>query len=123
MKKCILIITIIIILCLTGCSTDIKDNTYQPQEQPHLYWKDIDVLVTDIDRRRWFAGTHWYEVKITVESEEYGLIENFTIKGSGAFGCPHEWDYEEGQIVQAELYSWVMDSTGEVVRRDINKIY
>lgn len=123
MKKHILIITLVIILCCTGCDAQVENEVYQPQEHPHLYWKDIDVIVTDIDKRRWFTGTHWYEVKITVESEEYGLMENFTIKGSGAFGCPNEWSYEEGQIIQAKLYSWVMDSTGEIVKRKINKIY
>ena len=123
MKKCALIIMSLIILCLTGCNINAKGNTYQPQEQPHLYWKDIDVIVTDIDKRHWFATTHWYVVNITVESEEYGLIENFEKKGSGAFGCPKEWNYEEGQTVKAQLYSWVMDSTGEVTRREINKIY
>ena len=100
-----------------------KDNAYQPQEQPHLYWKDIDVVVTDIDKRHWFASTHWYVVNLTVQSEEYGLIENFEIEGSGAFGCPKEWNYEEGQTVRAQLYSWVIDSTEEVTRRKINKVY
>lgn len=123
MKKYVLIIMIVVILFLTGCNMQIDDSTYQPPEQPHLYWKDIDVVVTDIDKRHWFATTHWYKVEITVESEEYGLIEDFEIKGSGLFGRPDEWDYEEGQIVRAELYSWVMDSTGEVVRRKINRVY
>lgn len=123
MKKYALIIVLLIALCLTGCNIKTKDSAYQPQERPHLYWKDIDVIVTDIDKRHWFATTHWYVVNITVESEEYGLIKSFEIKGSGTFGCPNEWDYEEGQIIKAELFSWVMDSTGEVTRREINKIY
>ena len=123
MKKYALIIMLLIALCLTGCNIKTKDSAYQPQERPHLYWKDIDVIVTDIDKRHWFATTHWYVVNITVESEEYGLSKSFEIKGSGAFGCPNEWDYEEGQIIKAELFSWVMDSTGEVTRREINKIY
>ena len=123
MKKYILIITLIMILCLTGCNTNTGDQEYQVPEQPHLYWKDIDVMITDINKRHWFAGTHWYVVGLTVKSEEYGLTETFEIKGSGAFGCPGAWKYEEGQVVKAELYSWVIDSTGEVVKRKINMIY
>lgn len=125
MKKFILmIITIILCMtCLTCCGIAEKDRTYHIKEQPHLYWKDIDVVVTDIDKKHWFATTHWYEVDITVESKEYGLIKNFEIKGSGAYGCPKEWNYEEGQTVKAQLYSWVMNSTGEIIRREINKIY
>lgn len=123
LNKCVLIIMLTTIICLTGCSTEIENKTYQVQEQPHLYWKDIDVTITDIDKRHWFAGTHWYAVEVTVKSEEYGLIESFEIEGSGAFGCPNAWNYEEGQVVEAELYSWVMDSTGEVVKRKINQVY
>lgn len=119
MKKIALLVVLTAMLLLSACSC----SSYTPKEQPHLYWKDIDVVVTDIDKRHWFAGTHWYVVEITVESEEYGLEETFEIEGSGAFGCPEQWRYEEGQTVKAELYSWVMDSTGEVVRREINQVY
>lgn len=119
MKKFASFITFAAILLFSACSC----SSYTPKEQPHLYWKDIDVVITDIDKRHWFAGTHWYVVEITVESEEYGLEETFEIEGSGAFGCPEQWRYEEGQTVKAELYSWVMDSTGEVVRREINQVY
>ena len=34
-------------------------------------------------------------------------------------GVPEHWDVETGDIVKVKLYSWVMDSTGEVVRRKI----
>ena len=123
MKKYALIIMFIISLCLTGCNIEPSNREYRVQEQPHLYWKDIDVVVTDIDKRHWFASTHWYTINLTVESEEYGLIDTFEIEGSGSFGCPKEWNYEEGQIVKAQLYSWVMDSTGEVIKREIHEVY
>ena len=79
--------------------------------------------MTDVSRRRWFAGTHWYEVTITVESAEYGLTRTLTCKGSGFFGCPSQWEYKVGDVVRAQLYSWVMDSTGEVTKRLINRVY
>lgn len=124
MKKILaIVLSLVILLSLTGCVTTSSQILYKPKEQPHLYWKDIDVVVTDIDRKHWYASTHWYVVKITVKSEEYGLIEEFEIKGSGAFGRPNQWNYKRGQIVKAQLYSWVMDNTGDVVRREINKVY
>jgi hypothetical protein len=57
-----------LLICICGCAFPEPDPDYVPPEQPHLYWKDIDVVVIDISRRRWFAGTHWHEVTITVES-------------------------------------------------------
>ena len=123
MKRYTLLIILTSLLLLTGCCQFNKNTSYTKQEQPHLYWKDIDVVVTDIDKRHWYALTHWYVVEITVESKEYDLTESFELKGSGVFGCPNQWDYEEGQVIKAELYSWVMDSTGEVIKRKIHKVY
>ena len=124
MKKILTILLILaLILCTVGCAGNSNTTDYTIPEEPHLYWKDIDVVVTDIDKQHWFAGTHWYSVQITVESEEYNLERTIEFKGSGAFGKPGQWDYKTGDIVTAQLYSWVMDSTGEVVRRKINTIY
>ncbi len=123
MKKIGLTIILTFILVLfSGCEV-YKGTSHQQAEQPHLYWKDIDVIVTDIDKRHWFAGTHWYVVSVTVQSEEYGLSATFQIEGSGAFGCPPQWEYDMGDTVKAQLYSWVLDSTGEVIKRKINQIY
>lgn len=121
MKKIIFII-MFAILCLVGCNMETTDETYEPSEEPHLYWKDIDVVITDIEKRHWFARTHWYSIEITVKSEEYNLTETIQEKSCGIFR-PNEWDYEEGQVIKAKLYSWVMDSTGEVVRREISQVY
>lgn len=116
------IISIILLFLLTGCNVNMEDlnelcEPLEQQEEPHLYWKDIDVVITDVKRRHWYTGAHWYSVELTVESKEYGLTEFIEISGKSA------WNYEEGQTVKAELYSWVMDSTGEVIRRKINRIY
>lgn len=121
---------LIIALCLmcilslfTACEMPEPDPNYVPPEQPHLYWKDIDVVVTDVYYRRWFAGTHWHEVTVSVESAEYGIEGSCTFKGSGYFGVPQQINYKAGDVVRAQMYSWVMDSTGEVVRRSINTVY
>lgn len=103
-------------LCFTGCSS----NKNIPTETPHLYWKDIDVIITDIDKQHWYASAHHYKVYITVKSNEYELSESFTLNGSDA---KKMLDYDEGDVIKAELFSWVMDSSGDVIRREINKIY
>ena len=122
MRKYVAGILFIFVILLVGCSFESNQN-YVPKEQPHLYWKDIDVVVTDIDKRHWFATVHRYEVNITVHSEEYNISKTLNYQSSGAFAVIPGWDYEVGDVIKAELYSWVMDSTGEVMRRDINKIY
>lgn len=122
LKKTISIFFIIIFLfSLCGCEFENNTNYVQPEE-PHMYYKDIDTKIIDIDKKHWFASTHWYEVRLTVRSDEYNLEETFEIKGSGAFGQPKEWEYEKGDTVSVKLYSWVMDSTGEVVKRKINNV-
>lgn len=121
MKK-ISLIVLALLLLLSGCTMP-ENAQYEAKEQPHRYYKDIDVVVTSVDRKHWYASTHWYEVKISVKSEEYQLTYTETFKGSGAFGCPSQWAYNEGDKVRAELYSWVIDSTGEVTRREISRIY
>ena len=101
------------------CTTLPQEEGKSRPEQPHVYWKDIDVEVVDIDKRHWYAGTHHYQVDITVKSEEYGLTETFHLDGMNAKDA---YNYDKGDIIKAELNSWVMDSTGEVVRREINEI-
>lgn len=118
-----ILLALLITFYFAGCDCFNTTTNYQPPEQPHLYWKDIDVTVTDIDKRHWFAGTHWYEVTVYVHSDEYDLDGSYTEQGSGVFGCPNSWQYEIGDTVKAELYSWKMDSTGEIIKREIHKVY
>ena len=120
----ILIISLTILLCFSLCACDVQPNkNYTPQEQPHLYWKDIDVVVTSVEQRSWYATVHRNVLYITVESEEYRLTKSFTLESSGTINNISCWNCKVGDTVKAELYSWVMDSTGEVVKRDINKLY
>lgn len=117
-KKILLFVLIVgLFVAFTGCN-------YEPverPEQPHLYWKDIDVVVTDVNQKHWFATVHRYELDITVYSEEYDLEKTLNYYHTGMVLPPY-WNAQEGDIVTAELYSWVMDSTGDVVRRDINRL-
>lgn len=119
------LVILLVVLCLTMCACDMQtmNANYTPVEQPHLYWKDIDVVVQNVDQRSWFATVHRYELNITVYSEEYGLEKTLHYSGSGMINSIPGWNAKEGDILSAQLYSWVMDSTGEIVKRDINKIY
>ena len=96
----------------------------QPQPQPHLYWKDIDVTVTNVDVHHYLILTrsNW-DVELEVYSPEYDISGSVTIHGEGFGGYPKQADYQEGDVVQAELYSWVDDTTGNVIRREINTVY
>ncbi|WP_373262230.1 hypothetical protein [Hungatella hathewayi] len=113
------IVTILLCLMISDCG---KRQECKLDEQPHLYWKEIEVEVISIDKKHWFASTHWYQVDLDVYSSEYELRKTFEIQGSGAFGCPKEFNYEIGDIIKAELYSWKMDSTGEIIEREIHNL-
>lgn len=119
-KSCRLLSIMLGLIFLTGCFPHNKDYDFKSKETPHLYWKDIEVVIADIDKRHWYASSHHYKIYLTVENDEYGLSQSFTIDGSKA---KEKWEWNKGDTVKAELFSWVMDSTGEVVRREINQVY
>lgn len=121
-KSLSLALAAIMMLSLCACSFE-PDQNYKPPEQPHLYWKDIDVEVVSVNQHTWFATVHRRKLTITVKSEEYGLEKTLYYESSGMINDIPCWNAKEGDIVKAQLYSWVMDSTGQVTRRDINKLY
>lgn len=120
MNKKRLFILVLPFILLCGC---VRNMQCEPKEYPHLYWKDIDVVIENVEKKRWFACTIHYIVSVTVKSDEYQLVYTDEFVGTGAFGCPKQWNYNNGDVVKAKLYSWVMDSTGEVVRREIHEVY
>ena len=119
MKKTIALFLTVLMFCifLAGCVE--PDPNYVPPEEPHLYWKDVDVVIEDMDQYVWGVRPRRRKLTITVYSEEYDLRKTFTLAASG-INAPIYWNAKEGDIVKAQLYSWVMDSTGEVIRREIN---
>lgn len=115
----LIILTVLLVAC-SNCNSPVGDNS-PTKEYPHLYWKTIDVEVTEVNHEaHWFSIVHRYQMSLTVKSEEYGLEKTFNIYSQGV--KPEEWDYKEGDIIEAELYTWKMDSTGEIIKREINKI-
>lgn len=113
----ILIALTIVLLC--GCEKGAYSSQSQSQmEREHLYWKDIECKIED----SWFNAavpalcTGWIEVK----TEEYGIEETFVLRG---YEASEMRDYvRDNETITCEMYSWVLDSTGEVTRRMLNKI-
>lgn len=91
-----------------------RPDDWQPAERPSLYQKTIPVEVISVDRRQGFAS---HIISVKVKSDEYGIEKNIEKRQADALKI---WDIDKGDIVDATLYSWVMESTGEVVRRDIH---
>lgn len=121
------VILAVIITAVLGCwvmhemLTYEPDPNYVPSEIPHLYWKDIDVIITDIQKDR-SLNNRFLRVTVTVKSKEYNLEEDFIFEGNWYYR-PKFWDAKEGDVIKAQLYSWVMDGTGQVVKRRLNCLY
>lgn len=111
-----IVIVFMMVSLLSGC--DHVNTNYTPPERPHLYWKTIDVVVTDIYHSHSLNGRH-YSATITVYSDEYDLQATITEHGSGIFNNISFWRAEVGETRTATLHSYVMDSTGEVISREI----
>lgn len=122
MKKYFVFVVLILSLFLVGCDEYLQQASQNTYEQPVLYWKDINVVVVSNTKSQWFAKTPRYNQTITVKSEEYGLEETFKLSGSGVFMNMPFWNCKEGDIIKAELYSWKKESTGEITRREINRL-
>jgi hypothetical protein len=125
----VFVVLAVIFTVISGCwlmyemLTFEPDPNYSPPESPHLYWKDIDVVITDIQKDRSFNGRlYFYKVTVTVKSKEYNLEEDFTFEGNNWYP-PKFWNAKKGDTVKAQLYSWVMDSTGQIVKRRLNCLY
>lgn len=93
-KKIFVILVSLLFTFLCGCT---QNTQFEPTEQPHLYWKDIDVVVENVDSRHWFASTHHYIVYVTVRSDEYQLTYTDEFAGSGAFGYPRTGKLSQGR--------------------------
>lgn len=111
---CVIIAALACFVTLCGCT-----NSSSYVEQEHLYWKTIEVEVTDIDFRHWYASGHHYTADVTVYSEEYNLTESFHLTNNSAMKME---GVRRGDILEATLYSWKYDSTGEITRRCISSI-
>lgn len=116
MKKIYLLLVILTMFLFVGCDTN---NNYQNTEEPHLYWKDIDCEVTKCEYKYWYASGSHFKAEVSVKSDEYGLTKSFTYEGMDAKNFENT---KIGDKVTCTLNSWALDSTGEVVKREIDSI-
>lgn len=116
---CILFVTILILPLVIGFAS----GNFKIPEEPDIQSKDIYVVVTDIEKKEYYAGTAIREVTIEVYSKEYNLRESYTETYKGIFGNIPCWSYKKGDIVKARLCTAVIQSTGKVVDRYIDKVY
>lgn len=117
MKK---IFSIFIIISLLFSLYACQKSLDRKEEQPVLYTTNIKVTIIDINKNYWFAATtHHYKVRFTVYSEEYDIEETFEEENYGAFRALKSYYYQEGDIIEVELRTWIKESTGEIVRRNL----
>lgn len=88
-----------------------------------IYFKDIYVVVTDIEKKQYFAGAIIREVTIEVYSQEYNLTKCVTETYKGMFGSMPYMEYERGDTVKAKLCTAFMESTGQIVNQYIYEVY
>lgn len=116
---CLLLATLAMTL-FTGCDTNnYQDGNYQRKEEPRLCFEYVDCEVTRCDYKYWYASGAHFKAEVSVKLEEYGLTKSFTYNGLEAK------DFESvkvGDKVTCTLSYWILDSTGEIVRREINSI-
>ena len=115
------IFSIILLLAISlsvFCSCD-----FELPEQPQNHFEDIYVVITDIEKKEYYAGTSIREVTIEVYSKEYNLTETFTETYKGMFDNMPYMEYKKGNTVKARLCTVVMESTGKIVDRYIDKVY
>lgn len=117
-----LIVSIIFLMGVIFYGIGLDYEHTPPPEQAVMYYKDIDVKVVSSQTYSTFGKVPQYKQEITVKSEEYGLEETFNLYDSGIFANMPYWNVQEGDIIQAVLHSWVMESTGEVVEREIDRL-
>ena len=113
-------LTLIFLLLLSSCNLLHQENT----EQPYLVTETIDVQIIDIERNQWWAAYAYnFEVTVTVQGIDYPVTKKYSFTGRGIYGQPKQWNYHKGDIVKAEMYTYIIASTGEVVSRTIHKVY
>lgn len=113
----LIIFVIVLALLLLGCGRE-RNSVQSRIERDHLYWKDVECEIED----SWFNTavpalcSGWVRVRL----DEYGLEETFDLQG---FEASEMRTYvRHNKTITCEMYSWVLDSTGEVTRRMLNKI-
>lgn len=98
------------------------EKTYV-QEQPVVSNAEIPVVITSIDKQHWYASTHRWTLRMTVKNEEYGLEKSFDFSASGGFAAVPFWNNNVGDTLTANMETYTIESSGEIMKREISKIF
>lgn len=124
MKRSVKTTLLIVLSLIAIIATGAIEQTLQVPEGTELYKQDIDVEVVKIDKlitpsSYGLGSIDEYYVDITVYSEKFNTTEEF--RYSDLFYNKY-YDVEKGDIIQAELYTYKNEKTGEIVKRQINEL-
>lgn len=119
------IVSLIAIFLVSAMFLGIFNQMLQNPKGTKLYKQDIDVKITDIKKIEtpMYTGVsiiYDYTVNITVYSKEFNTTEEFTY---GRWFGNKYFNLKKGDIIQAELYTYKNEATGEIVKKKINKLY
>lgn len=64
-------------------------------------------------------GAHFFNVYIEVYCQEYDISGNFTYKPTSIID--YEWNYEEGDILNAKIIRKINTETGEILSAYISE--
>lgn len=106
----------ILSICLCGCG----NRALHRDEQSRKTYENVEAVITDINTKYWFAGTHRYEWSIDVYYEPYDLEFHESSWSTGAFNCPYFFFKQEGDSISVEICNDYIN--GELVKRHVLKI-
>lgn len=121
LNKIVILLTMVLLIAVfsCGCSTHDPDDAEQPQH----HWKTVNAVITDIDKQHWSAGIHnYYDVNITLYNEEYD-VEGVIYRASDGMSDFGWWGCATGNTIKVQMDYWIMESTGEVVRKEITDAF
>ena len=110
----------LLICSLCGCGTEYSPP--EPIENPHLYWADREMEIVKITKLCSLNGVR-REVHCILYSKDYDCTFEYSDVSIGKMSRPRGWNYVEGDIVEAEVYTWKYDSTGEITQRIVHFLY
>lgn len=116
-----IILSLFTTISISGCKLD--NQEYIHQEYQQLFYKTIDVEITDI-KYTW-AANNLSKWSVSVKSNEYDLAGTFeefsSVMNSSAYGYDlYSGKIKEGDIIKAKMYTW---KTGENIdKRSLNNL-
>ena len=120
MRKIKSLLLLLMIILITGCST----NQPVPISAEELvsFVMETDMLVYEVQQRQTLNNIH-KSVTVKLVDNETNETYKYTESTTGTIRRPSIWGIQEGDHLLVELRSWKMKSTGEIIRREVVKVY